>query len=412
MTRKILFICQYFYPEYISSATLPYDTAIKLNQKGYKVDVVTGYPKEYITQKRKLAVNEIHQGISIKRIKYLTLNRKNKISRLINYFSFTSKVLIKLLTFKKYEYIYVYSNPPLLPYVAYLSNKLFKTKIIYILYDIYPEIALYTNSIKVNGLIHRMMNHINTKVFRIVSKVVVLSEDMKNFLLSKRKIEKEKIEVIENWYHQIDNAILLNDNLNTKFDNIIHDKRFKIVYTGNLGIAQDPKAVLNMIKNNINSNWVLFIFSGHGSKMDELKLLKEELFIENLYVFDFLHGEEYDKLLLLADAYLLSLKKELSGLASPSKMYSYLAGGKPIIGLLDSNSELSNRIKNFKLGVVIDPIYSYRLEVKLREIINRDKYQYICQNVLKIFLKLYETNKGTQKYIQLMNELEGISDER
>ena len=45
--KDILFLCQFFYPEYISSATLPYDTARALKAAGYSVDALCGYPREY-----------------------------------------------------------------------------------------------------------------------------------------------------------------------------------------------------------------------------------------------------------------------------------------------------------------------------------------------------------------------------
>ena len=44
--KDILFLLQYFYPEYVSSATLPFDTASKLSDDGFSVDVLCGYPYE------------------------------------------------------------------------------------------------------------------------------------------------------------------------------------------------------------------------------------------------------------------------------------------------------------------------------------------------------------------------------
>ena len=46
MKRDILFLCQFFYPEHNSSATLPFDTAKYLAANGFTVDALCGYPKE------------------------------------------------------------------------------------------------------------------------------------------------------------------------------------------------------------------------------------------------------------------------------------------------------------------------------------------------------------------------------
>lgn len=49
--KDILFLCQFFYPEYNSSATLPFDTAKYLASHGFMVDGLVGYPKEYSVDK-------------------------------------------------------------------------------------------------------------------------------------------------------------------------------------------------------------------------------------------------------------------------------------------------------------------------------------------------------------------------
>ena len=45
--KDILFLCQFFHPEYISSAQLPYETLQTLKAAGYEVGCLCGYPHEY-----------------------------------------------------------------------------------------------------------------------------------------------------------------------------------------------------------------------------------------------------------------------------------------------------------------------------------------------------------------------------
>lgn len=414
MKRDVLILCQYFYPEYVSSATLPYDTALKLSRSGYVVDVLTGYPKEYLKESKKAQRKEIVNNISIKRVKYISMNRKNKLGRLINYFSFTFSILLKLRSLKKYKYVFVYSNPPLLPYIAYLGNKFYGIQIVYVLYDIYPEIALLTNSIKNGSLVHKTMNHINIKIYNKLTKLVVLSEDMKDFIANNREINAKKISVIENWYHKIDSQKILLNNDIAKFKKLDKDNRFKLVYTGNLGVAQDSDLIINLIKNNQNNEEISFVIAGHGNKMNELKKLEADLNFDNLYIYDFLHDEEYEKLLLLADAFVLSLKKELSGLASPSKLYSYLSAGKPTIAIIDSNSHLAKFILSQNIGLINDSNDLSELTNLVMNLQNNKKaYMEMCQNTVNLFNRCYETDIATDKYVELMENLkEEDKDER
>lgn len=50
--KDILFLCQFFHPEYISSAQLPFDTAKALQKSGLSVDVLCGYQKNTTTAPR------------------------------------------------------------------------------------------------------------------------------------------------------------------------------------------------------------------------------------------------------------------------------------------------------------------------------------------------------------------------
>ncbi len=145
-------LCQYFYPEYVSSATLPYDTAKALVSAGFSVSTLCGYPNEY-NKEGEVPIEEVYEGIKIKRLKYLQFKRSNFVGRLINYFSFTWAVFLRFSSLKNYKLIIVYSNPPVLPLIAAWTSKLFKTKMVFVSYDIYPEMAHITNTILKMGLL-------------------------------------------------------------------------------------------------------------------------------------------------------------------------------------------------------------------------------------------------------------------
>ena len=67
--KDILFLCQFFYPEHNSSATLPFDLASGLANEGFAVSAFCGYPKEYAEEKS-YPMKENVDGVEINRIKY------------------------------------------------------------------------------------------------------------------------------------------------------------------------------------------------------------------------------------------------------------------------------------------------------------------------------------------------------
>ena len=102
MKKRILFLCQYFYPENVSSALLPFDTAKALAKAGNSVSVMCGYPNEYYDiGDYHLKQNEVVDSVNIHRIKYKSYKKSSRIGRVCNFFSFTAKCLRNVKYFKQ-----------------------------------------------------------------------------------------------------------------------------------------------------------------------------------------------------------------------------------------------------------------------------------------------------------------------
>ncbi len=139
--KKLLVLCQYFYPEYVSSATLPTQLAEDLVSQGLKVDVMCGFPKEY-KDDQLVKQSEVYKGIKIQRLKYTQFNNKSKVGRIINFFSLFIAFSFKLPKMMKYNHILVYSNPPILPLLPDFLHRIFKKRYSFVAYDIAPDNAI------------------------------------------------------------------------------------------------------------------------------------------------------------------------------------------------------------------------------------------------------------------------------
>lgn len=331
--KDILFLLQFFYPEYVSSATLPYDTATELVSEGFQVDALCGYPHEY-TEKVNVPCKENVNGINVKRVRYLQLSRKKAIGRIVNYLSFTIAMFLRFFSMRKYKTIMVYSNPPILPLVAAFASKIFKSNLVFVAYDLYPEIALKTNALSNGGVVNRLMNFINKFVFKQASAVVVLSTEMKDYVVHNRNIVDDKVYVIPNWYKDDYQTDLQKEN-NT-FSELVSN-RFVVGYFGNMGVAQDMDIIKESILHFKNQHDICFVLSGHGSKHSEIEELIETNDIKNVYLYDFLHGQDYLDALTISNCAIVTLEKGLTGLCVPSKTYGFMMQGLPIIAVMDES---------------------------------------------------------------------------
>ena len=330
MKKDILFACQFFYPEYISSAQLPFDTAKALKAAGYSVDVLCGYPREYLDGDN-IPVEENVEGIHIRRLKYIQLDRSGFLGRIVNYFSFTFMVLLNLPRLRHYRSIVVYSNPPILPWIVSWAKTLFGTKLVFVAYDLYPEVATVTRTLGEGNPICKLMNHINRCICRRADRIVALSSEMKAYILAHRDYPENAVKIIPNWY--ADHGPMAPDRENNPFRQVTKD-RFTVSYFGNMGTMQDMQTILQAVRELRNED-VFFLFAGHGNKMEALRDTVQAEGIDNIKIYPFLHGQDFQNALAISDCALVTLVQGATGLCVPSKTYSYMMQGIPLLAVMD-----------------------------------------------------------------------------
>ena len=399
-TRDILFLCQFFYPEYISSAQLPYDTVRALQDAGFTVDALCGYPHEYLDGKD-IPVREEIDGVRIHRLKYIQTGRAGFLGRLINYFSFTFMVLLNLLEIARYRAVVVYSNPPILPWIASWAKVLFGTKLIFVSYDLYPEVATVTNTLREGNIICRLMNHINKCVYRRADHVVALSSEMKEFILKNRDASDETVTVIPNWYK--DKGAGPEAGEDNRFREAMAG-RFVVSYFGNMGTMQDMETILGTIRELKEDPGIYFLFAGHGNKMEKLKEIVEQEQISNITIHQFLHGKDFEDALAISDCAFVSLEKGATGLCVPSKTYSYMMQGIPLLAIMDECDIVRDIEKG--AGLWVRNGESEKLAEAIRALrADPEKQKIMRQTCREIYLKNYTTEICTNKYVTLFRGL-------
>ncbi len=398
--KDILFLCQFFYPEYISSAQLPFDTVRALHKAGFSVDVLCGYPHEYLDGKNIPGKEEI-DGIHIHRLKYIQTGRAGFLGRLINYFSFTFMVLLHLFEIARYRAVVVYSNPPILPWIASWAKVLFGTKLVFVSYDLYPEVATVTNTLRQGNVICRLMNHINKCVFRRADRVVALSTEMRDYILQHRAVPAEKVVVIPNWFE--DRGELQRNLKDNAFQESTAGK-FVVSYFGNMGTMQDMETILGTIRALRDDEGIFFLFAGHGNKMEALKQIVCEEKIRNIAIHDFLHGKDFQDALAISDCAFVSLEKGATGLCVPSKTYSYMMQGIPLLAIMDE----CDIVRDIRQGAGIwvrneDSQGLADAILELRD--NPEKQETMRQTCREIYLRKYTREICTNQYVALFRTL-------
>lgn len=401
MKKDILFLCQFFYPEHNSSATLPFDTAQYLANHGFSVDALCGYPKEY-SDGQAVPLREVKDGVGIQRLRYIQLGRVSTLGRLINYFSFTASALLHIGKLRKYKTVIVYSNPPILPLVPVLANILFGTKIVFVVYDVYPEIAYASNSLRPGCLIDRAMKWLNHKLYRLVSRVIALTDEMKVFLLENRpELTEDRVVVIPNWAHE-KRPQKPTPETYRRFG--FEPRQFIVSYFGNMGTCQEMETLLGAMRQLKDNPDIQFLFVGHGNKKAHVEEAAKET--GNAKVFDFLTGEDFEHALSISSCCVVSLEKGLKGMCAPSKYYSYLQAGKPVLAIVEEKSYLAEEVENRGNGCFI-PVGKTEQLVELLYRLQSEKKKVKEMAVLsqQLYNKNYVLQVGMKRYTIMLELL-------
>ncbi len=157
------------------------------------------------------------------------------------------------------------------------------------------------------------------------------------------------------------------------------------------------------MKKNENIN---FFIVGDGLSLDDLKKIKKEKLINNLYFLPPVPMNKIGAILNSADALLVHLKKDpLFKITIPSKVQAYMAVGKPIISGLDGNA--NELINDAKCGVIFESENSEQLfeaTKKLKEL-NRSKLIEMGANASSFYDKNLSVKAGVKKFASILQKL-------
>jgi glycosyltransferase involved in cell wall biosynthesis len=404
MKTTIRFLTQHFYPDSSSTGNLLTDLAIKLAEHGYDIEVCTSQPIDNI--KNKAEKFEVYKGVKIQRIASARMNRNSRFGKAFNLGYYFFRVFLKELfsSHKKRNFLYfIVSNPPFLPLVGSLLTNLKKIDFIHLLYDIEPEEAISVGYLSDKRLYIKIWKWSNKFIFRKAAHTVVLSEQMVETVIEKMKIAKaaplkfREITIIDNWADgNYLKPIEYDKNEFIRANNL--QGKFIINYSGNHGAMQRFESIM-AAANILKSDDLAFIFVGDGLKKKGMMAEKETNKLENVYFFPYQDKNKLPHVQAASHLSIVHLEKEIEGYAFPSKLYSILASGTPVLALCRLKSRLADIIRDAKCGYVCQHENVQDIVDAINDIkSNPEKIKLYGENSRKYFEEHYTLEKAFEKY--------------
>ncbi len=97
----------------------------------------------------------------------------------------------------------------------------------------------------------------------------------------------------------------------------------------------------------------MFVVNGGGSARPELE--RRAAGLDNVAFVDMQPKERLPEVLAAADVHVVPLKRGLARSSVPSKLYSILAAGRPIVASVDPGTEVARTVERAGAGLAVGP---------------------------------------------------------
>lgn len=353
--KNILVINQYYEPDVASSGQLLAELCEGIVESGNKVTVVVAQPS-YESNSEDAYPFELLNGVNVHRIPMKgTKGRANIVFRVLGYVRFLIFSIIKSLQLSKTEdfnVVMTLSNPPIIGIVGVYLSKKMKIPYVSVLYDIHPDIVEAMKWISLPKFLFKMWNDMTSWIISNSDRTVVLGNGMKQNLINTKNADPHKVDIIPIWARpefqpRDTNKAKVKDQFGIKNDHLL------ILFAGNIGIMQ-PVAPVIKAAVNLKNMPVTFLFLGGGVGMKSLAETIAQKKLTNVMILPYQPMDDFINLLSTSDACLVTLADGMEKLSVPSRAMTFMSAGKPIIAMMNDESDIAILIRDGSCGLVSD----------------------------------------------------------
>lgn len=208
--------------------------------------------------------------------------------------------------------------------------------------DIYPE-SLTSKLGTLGSIIEPVLTGYDRKKIKRATKILTISNQMKQALIKSRGYADDQVEVIYNWQ----------DERLFDAENPRKNSKFTFMFSGSLNATASLDTVIKAFAASGLKECRL-VLAGDGSDKERCKTLAAS-YPDADIEFESITPETVAKVQSQADALILPLKKGISATALPSKLPAYMFSAKPIISCVEDDSEIASIIRNSSSGWVTEP---------------------------------------------------------
>lgn len=351
LALRILLLTHYFAPDITTNSDIMTGLAEQWVAWGHAVTVVTSFPHyafgrvppEY---RGRLIEREVRGLLRVFRTYiYVARERSNLLQRLWSYVTFNVLSTLVGLFAGGYDVILAPSPPLTIGLSAYLLSRLRRAPYVYNVHDIYPDIALRLGLLK-DGAMAGLFKRLEAFVYAKAAAVSVLSAGFERNLVSKG-VPPGKLRVIPNFAEagRVRPGPRHND----------FSRRhgladcFVAMYAGNLGNSQPVGVLLEAARRLADDAEIRILIIGNPERIRQLQSTADVP--GNVTLLPFQPIEAVPEMYASANAGLVLLRREIGAESVPSKTYTIMASGRPVVASVSETCDTARLVREADCGL-------------------------------------------------------------
>lgn len=356
-TLRLLVLAPHLRPDTAPTGELVSAIVDSLTVQGHSVHVVTSLPwyqEHRVVEgwRGRLVRRGQHGDATVTRVYPFPTDKTNLFARALGFLGLTGLAMAAGLTARgPFDGVLAVSPPLTFGLTGWLLARRHRCPLVFNVQDVFPDVAIEVGALRSARAI-ALFRWLERATYRRATAVTVLSAELAANVRSKvASPQKPEIRVIPNFV-DVDFIQPMSRKTDYRKEHGLGD-RTVIMYAGNLGHSQSFNLVIEAARLHWDRKDLVYVINGGGVRFDDLVAAAREL--PNMVVVGYQPAERVPEVLATADIHLVPLRAGLSASSVPSKTYSILAAGRPVVAAIDEASEVAREVLNAEAGLAVAP---------------------------------------------------------
>lgn len=355
---KIVVLCPHFAPDTAPTGTVMTRIVDELAGRGHELHVVTSLPwyREHRIEDgwdgRWVRTETTGWGSMTRVNPFPGTDKRNLFRRAAGFVGFSALAGIGGLRaggwLGRVDAVLAMSPPLTLGPTGKLVALLRRGPLLFNIQDVFPDAATRTGALT-NRRIIGVASALERLSYRMSAAVTVLSDDLRDNVVAKLGDRyADRVHVISNFVDTgqiapLDRATGYRAELGIGDETVV-------LYAGNLGFSQSLDLLIDAARERPD---LTFLINGDGAARSVVEAAAREL--PNLHYRGYQPIERLPEVLATGDIHVVPLKAGLGNVSVPSKTYSSLAAGRPVIAAIDPATAVPKLLAEANAGLQVPP---------------------------------------------------------